>query len=1140
MIKNKERIQSILEILFLLVLGLTPLLWFHDKQVVVGLDSGYGVDYILYFIQRFYTWLGSQNLGVDMSVEVAVMPLTGLPALIKFLGVSTYSVQKILFSGWFSLILLSMYAFTKYIFPESRSWVIRLVAPIIYAFNLHIYSFWLQGEQPILSSYVLLPLITLYVLKFVRNKISPIKAAIILNLIYLLFGSGGIRGFPLVGPAILVSFLFVVYYFILSPKNERKSYIKRLILLLVCSVVILFFTNAYYLLPFFLSRSSQFNAQVNMVGGLEGTIAWLNMVSTHAHVLNIFRLHGDNNWYDKPYLWADQYLKNPLLIITSFLFPTLAFSAILFARKKKEFSLILILTASALAALFFSAGSNSPLGFLYVGMMKFIPGFAAFRSAYYKFIPAVNFSYAVLIGFSIYHIGRWLGTRRATVLFFSCIAGLLLYHYPFFDNRNFVFNKPFRSMMEIPSYVTDFATWRNAMNDDYRTLIVPHSNRNFPLKTYTWGYWGSYPIFPLISDKTFVQFDPFLFNASENTLVDTLYRLLRKKDFQAFMHAAKITHIRYILLTRDIASDYVLAPTEQPILYEALLSNPNFRRVWSKGEWALYEIVGSGYYPKIHATTRVSVHESDMNTVTNMFEQGNGEFLLRNQQIKGNTAYEDHVDTISTSVRCISCSIREMLENPVIPSPSVFPGSLLYKYKLSRDVRLVRDFGNGEGKLGTFLGMSAKRTGEVMKLFDMQIVTPVDMDWILALNELEKNWLDLEQEAAKALESNDYDTIYLVYRYGSVQKSIMQKVFTAAYMAREKDLISKVERALAVIDRMTTKVEAKLSTYEWDRTFVYEIDHDKDVSGQDASVFVERWSLPKSDDGSIMLPKYQVDDGATHSAVLTGGAIELTKVPETAKRIRIFFDRVTNVLSNAVETKLDIAGTTKNCLSGSIENYSWDETYVLRALSLTDQAPKYVYVKRHHTAFPTQDFPEVEMTYFQPDLTLSPSNEAGVEYVYEYKGQQNDTGVTVYYCTDAAFSPSNVFGDISVAEKFIPQMYAVRKSDITQGATPQITYKQVNPTHYTISVKNATAPYILSFLEGFSWNWILALDGKEISEHVILNGYANGWHIEKLGDYTLELYFYTQRVMIIGIAITLVSVLLCAVYVVVVKTNRRL
>ena len=72
MIKNKERIQSILEILFLLVLGLTPLLWFHDKQVVVGLDSGYGVDYILYFIQRFYTWLGSQNLGVDMSVEVAV------------------------------------------------------------------------------------------------------------------------------------------------------------------------------------------------------------------------------------------------------------------------------------------------------------------------------------------------------------------------------------------------------------------------------------------------------------------------------------------------------------------------------------------------------------------------------------------------------------------------------------------------------------------------------------------------------------------------------------------------------------------------------------------------------------------------------------------------------------------------------------------------------------------------------------------------------------------------------------------------------------------------------------------------------------------------------------------------------------
>lgn len=1132
--------QTAIEILFIIVLSLVPLLWFHDKQVVVGLDSGYGVNYILYYIQRFYTWLGSQNLGVDMSVEVAVMPLSGLPALINFLGVPAHFVQKILFSGWFFLILGSMYLFTKYIFSEDRFWAIRIIAPVIYAFNLHIYSFWLQGEQPILSSYVLTPLVSMYIHKFVTMNISPLKAAVLLNLIYLLFGSGGVRGFPLIGPAILVTISLLIFYYVLQKAQDRKKYLKRLLLLGIFSIVILLITNAYYLLPFILSRNSQFSAQVNMVGGLEGTIAWLKMVSTHANLLNIFRLHGDNNWYDKPYLWAFQYLKNPFLIIGSFLFPILAYASVLLAIKKKEFSFILYLTILSIIGLFFTAGSNSPFGFLYTGMMKFLPGFAAFRSAYYKFIPTVTFSYALLIGFSVYQLVKRIDRRFRTILYITCILGLLIYHFPFFDNRNFEFNKPFRSMLSIPSYVEDFASWRNAATDDFRTLVVPHSNKNFPLKTYTWGYWGSYPIFPLISDKTFVQFDPFLFNASENVLVDTLYALLRKKDFRAFMHAARLTHIRYILLTKDIASDYSLAPTEAPLSYEELLSDSLFfRKIWNKGEWALYEIADSSSFSKIHSSSQLSMFTSEMDTVSNMFELNHGEFILKNQLSDTNSAFLDYIGSSIRSINCISCAIRAVPEDPVIPSSSVYPGSLLYTYKLWRDNEAVNKLNSESNKLGTFLGLSAKRTGEIMRLINEPSPVSSKEVWIKSIDELESNWLAIEKEASIALDTIDYNTLYLIYRYGNKQRDVINKTYTALYIAREGELIPAIEETLGVIERVTENVENAIREYNWDSNFVYELKQGDALTASEERIFIHRWSLPKDSSGNIILPQFQIDDTTTKSAVIDDDTVSLGVIPQNAERVRIFFDGLTDVLTEKSEQKINLAGSNKNCLVGKVMNFSWDETYTIRSVSLTDTAPKFIYLKRIHGSFPTQDFPSVQTSYFQPDLTLSPSNEAGREHVYEYKGQQNDTGITVYFCTDEYFSPTDVFGSISVFENYIPSVYAVSPYVQKNDISPEISYERINPTNYKISVKNASGPFILSFLEGFSPNWILMVDGQEVKDHEILNGYANGWIVGKTGDFTMELYFYTQRLMIVGLIITAISVLLCVSYLLIIRVQNK-
>src|SRR5581483_11985348 len=122
------RFHLIVEIFILFVISLIPLLWFSPGHKVVGLDSGYPIDYVRYFKQRNYTWLSSQNFGVDMSAEAGIVPFNAFQAIVSMAGVGTYSVQKVTFVFWFFAISFAMYLFALYLFPKPHQWIFRFSA----------------------------------------------------------------------------------------------------------------------------------------------------------------------------------------------------------------------------------------------------------------------------------------------------------------------------------------------------------------------------------------------------------------------------------------------------------------------------------------------------------------------------------------------------------------------------------------------------------------------------------------------------------------------------------------------------------------------------------------------------------------------------------------------------------------------------------------------------------------------------------------------------------------------------------------------------------------------------------------------------------------------------------------------------
>lgn len=100
-----------------------------------------------------------------------------------------------------------------------------------------------------------------------------------------------------------------------------------------------------------------------------------------------------------------------------------------------------------------------------------------------------------------------------------------------------------------------------------------------------------------------------------------------------------------------------------------------------------------------------------------------------------------------------------------------------------------------------------------------------------------------------------------------------------------------------------------------------------------------------------------------------------------------------------------------------------------------------------------------------------------------------------------------------------------------EGA-PTISSVKIDPTRYEISV-HTSSPFILVCTESFNQGWKAYVDGGlEVKDHFPVNGYANGWFIEKTGDYKIVLEYWPQRLLDWGIIVSTLSVLVCVAYLV--------
>lgn len=580
------------EILLLLLFCCTPLLWFSKQIVILGHDSGFRFDTIRHMRELFFSWQSGINTGIDWTVFKGLIMIHVPEALLTTIFGSLEKAQPFVFVFWMFTMAMGMYGLLAYIFQDSKYWLIRISGSLFFVYNFFILQGWFIAERAKFSLYAALPLVFLILLLMNTRKISLIKGAILFGFIYFILNGGGSP--PLYGSHII---LWIVSFLFFSLRGFMQTGLKEVgKVIVIYSVSFLFFLgfNAYWIIPEIGLFRSSYTQAVSQEGGIEGLIAWEREISKHTSLINLLRLQGMADWYDNPvHAYSNFYFTQPLLIIGSFVPLFILLLALLhkkFRIKDQQITVVVILCILLLViSLPLAAGSHPPFGAIYLFFMRHIPGFAIFRSSYYKFAPLLFFCFSILTAYGIYIFQTSLRHKKlAQVLGVLWITYIIAYHFPYFSSSFFRFSSQFTTRLSVPEYVKTTGAYLDSVTPTSgRVLILPPLDRGFinrPIDTYTWGFY-SLDILPrIVSDRR------ILANDSPEGIVQALYETILEERSADFMRMSGVLNVTHILFRKDIIQSELGKKQYNPEKIHSFVTNVVGSSTYKDGQWEVFSL----------------------------------------------------------------------------------------------------------------------------------------------------------------------------------------------------------------------------------------------------------------------------------------------------------------------------------------------------------------------------------------------------------------------------------------------------------------------------------------------------------------------------------------------------------------------
>lgn len=1152
-----KRYRIIFDLCVLILLAFIPLFWIPKGYIVTGHDSGYPINVLASYKNRFYTWNTQDNFGRDNTTSIGTIPLLSIQAAASKIGFDVRSSEMITFIFWFLSMEIAMYAFAVSLYEVFPYPNFPLFASVIYSINYYLLALWRYGAATTFSAFAALPLVILFYLGVLRKKISPLKSGLAIGIVSILFNGGGGLSLPLFGGLLITLIWFSVYFIFTSTHDDRIPMLKSVLKCIISAIISVLGVNAYWFLPFLSYVITHFQQNLADAGGIKAVVSWTDSVSKNTSIINLFRLQGFPDWYNNPYHpYANTVLQKPLFIFLSYLYAPVAYWSLIISetseRKKITVSFVLL----SLLGIFFAAGVHEPTGVLFERLMYLIPGFVVFRSAQYKFIPALYFSFAVLIAYVVsYYIEIFLSRIRiaalsqkvlAAVCTVSVIIFILFYHFAYFKQGFFYYTRNLSTLLTVPKHIKVYDAWLAENGDDQnRTLVLPRYNSAWKAGLFDWNYFSLYSPFNLITPKPFVLHSYFLNEAQTAFFHRLADEIIRGGLFEDRLY--DLFQINRILWTKDTKNSSDDMPSEDPEIYASALSDAKrYSRVWNMEPWNLYNIqTQSDAHRKIYGLSSVTKYIGQPSDVMANVMLGANNFYLT--KILG-TKYDNARDVrlpisgVLYASSCDSCLFDTALRDIPLSYTNILPGSLFYSLKRKQEGITMRMGHDVNYNAMVSLNLSLRRIAELGSMIDQNIAESLQAETI---RELTSHWKYISDYFETFEKGNHLDMVRTVHEYVASEALVIRKYANSVQSMQIKQQINGLLVMLENIDRNVSETEAY---YQEQKAYTVPDGFTK------GKLYMDSMSVPRDVNGELIMPDMITigDRQEKIKPVVDGGKVYLGSFEFSyAKHFLLHFPASPSRLINYEDMQMvTVSGETKQCVGNDIIGFGSLNKYALQINGASVLPPSIsFYLVRKNPSYTMDDvYAPVERDAISFDRSSRKT-----QNIY-FSAQDGDYSAKFYICTSSDSDPEKYVSNVRVQQLYAPSIYLAANGDYGTDRIP-VTYRRIDQTKYVVTFNEKEIPKILVFHENYDTQWQLYKVNKSMpgilaftqtwfnrplpkNTHFSMYGFANAWYLDSASStdsYIIE--YAPQKLFYQGIIIALVSV--CVVIFILVQLSRR-
>lgn len=1143
------------DVFVLFIIALIPLLWFPSGYMVTGQDAAYPINIIENFKSRLFTWNGQEPFGRDYSYDMGSVTIHGIESGMMLLGTSLFDAQKFTFIFWFFMMGISMY-YCAYSFRKHFPYrYFPLFAAILYSVNFYLLALWRQGAGTTFSAYTALPLIASLYIRALSGELSVVKAGLLISLALFFFNAGGGLSIPLFGGLLIVITTATVYFPIIQSRQDGIfRMIRRVSGLIVLCLLLSLILHAYWIMPFLSFAFINYHSSVATQVVLSGARSWMDSVSGYTSISNLLRLQGFPDWYNNAsHSYSTAFLYNPVLVIISFLFPLAAYYSLIIVKEFNQKKLIVFLVVVSLLGLFFSAGTHKPTGHLMGLMVDYIPGFSIFRSAQYKFVSSLYFSFALLISYTLNFTIERMKDRKIRFIRYTGIVKqflligfmgvVLLYHYPFFTPDFFVWAKPLTLMLKIPDYAMAFKSWSDAnLNYDERLFILPRLNTVWNVEVYTWNSFSPYSMINLITDKPTVE-NVAALSQTEPALVDRMYQEILNGNTALIEKLAALLQTQYILYRGDANFTLDWIPAENPeVFLNALRRIPSAQQVWSQGEWSVYRIPQDRKFAgRIFGLESATVFSgSDKDSIGALIAGSNN--FVRDADMQ--SAYLSDVigrlpiKGVIAASPCFSCGMEREISQLNKTDVRFLPGSFFYFIKTWKERNLESPSLGSRELLGNMLGLSMIRTQEIKKLIeadkDIQFIAQIGTTLTRYWNTIGES-LDLT-DSTKLIDFGYLETLrnYLAYEESIIIDLYNNDSFSSS---SHRPLVhEELAKILQSIQPVSERVNQFISGIDWSSVKYFDVPQGSSIS----QIYLDMAALGSPP----RLPIAVRIGNRTHNTKPTvsgNKAVLGTFDLSGSAYVTLIFPQAPNVLGEFRSVNDHYPTWRQQCVTADIRGFLWQKKYKLSLTEAGSIKGMQVFIRKINAAHARSDKSLSGYTVPNYSLDLDEQKDKSIKTFY-VNGSDGDTGAALYVCSSLSADSALLGKQITVEELIEPSVYFVPAArNLIDSPIDTLTYERINSTKYIIHSSGGVWPKIVVFNERFNPGWRLYdysqshrqakpwtkefwVDDPAFNPHHFrIYGFANAWYIDRVPEGDLLLEYYPQVLYYRGIVISIVG-----------------